>query len=63
LDVSHRKSLSGRKKIDYSDKITNMKTVPYRERRTLAATSHAVDIPKTTLWERTKEGVLPPSLS
>jgi hypothetical protein len=35
-----------------------MKTVPYRERRTLAATSHAVDIPKTTLWERKKEGAM-----
>jgi hypothetical protein len=58
LDVSHRKSLSGRKKIDYSEKISNMKTVPYRERRTLAATSHAVDIPKTTLWERKKEGAV-----
>jgi hypothetical protein len=35
-----------------------MKTVQYRERRTLAATSQAVDIPKTTLWERKKEGAV-----
>jgi hypothetical protein len=56
--MCHQKSLSGRKKIDYSDKISTMKTVLYRERRTLVATSHAVNIPKTTLWERKKEGAV-----
>jgi hypothetical protein len=55
LDVSHRKSLSGRKNIDYPYKISNMETVPYHERRTLVATSHAIDIPKTTLWVRRKK--------
>jgi hypothetical protein len=48
----------GEEEDQYSDKIANMKTVPSHERRTLAATSHAVAIPKTTLWERKKDGAL-----
>jgi hypothetical protein len=58
VDMSHQKSLSGRKKIDYYNKILNMKTVLYCERQTLAATSHAVDIPKTAQWERKQEGAV-----
>jgi hypothetical protein len=58
LDVSHKKSNFGRKSIDYTNKILNMKTVPYRERRTLATTSEAAAIPKTTLWCRKKEGAV-----
>jgi hypothetical protein len=57
LDVSHKKSNCGRKSIDYTNKILNMKTVPYHERWTIAATSEAA-IPKTTPWRRKKEGAV-----
>jgi hypothetical protein len=58
LDVSHKKSNCGRKSINYSNKISNMKTIPYCERRTLAATSEVAAIPKATLWHRKEEGAL-----
>jgi hypothetical protein len=57
LDVSHKKSNCGRKSIDYTNKISNMKTVPYHERWTIAAASEAA-IPKTTPWRRKKEGAV-----
>jgi hypothetical protein len=47
-----------RKRINYSHKIVNMKTVPYHECLTLDAASHAVNIPKTPLVERKKEGAV-----
>jgi hypothetical protein len=60
LDVSHKKRNCGRKKIlDYSEKISNLKTISTRNRQTaLSSTAEAATIPKTTLWERKKAGAV-----
>jgi hypothetical protein len=56
--VSPGVSVWEEEEIKYSNKMSNVKTVPYHECGALAATSHTVDIPKTTLWEKKKQGAV-----
>jgi hypothetical protein len=58
LGVSHKKSTCGRKKIDFSQKILNMKTISIQNRQTLSATSESAAIPRTTLWRLRKSGAV-----
>jgi hypothetical protein len=58
LDVSHKKSNCGRKKIDFSQKILNTKTISIQNRQSLSTTSESAAIPRTTLWRLRKSGAV-----
>lgn len=56
MEVSSRKKNCGRKKKDYDHAIASLSTVALCKRGTLASTAQAINVPKTVLFRRLKEG-------
>jgi len=55
-DVSSNKNKCGRKRKNYSKNFNQMKEIPLNHRGTIRSLSCAIDVPKSTLFERFKEG-------
>lgn len=55
---SKKKGNVGRKRKDWTEKLSKIKDVPLSERTTMKSLSHAIGIPKTTLFRIFKEGDL-----
>ena len=51
----HRKNLSARKKVDYSDQLSNFHQIPLNQRSNLRSVADASGIPKTNLHRLIKD--------
>jgi hypothetical protein len=55
-DVSSKKVNCGRKRKDYSENLKRIKHIPINRRGTIRSLSCAIDVPKSTVFRRFKEG-------
>lgn len=56
--ISNKKDKCGRKKKDYSENLQAMKKVPFNRRGTIRSLACAIEVPKSTLHDRLKEGTI-----